>query len=102
MEVKINEDSEKKDKRNRGDNWTNEEKLELLDLIVPYGNVIENKATDADKNKLKKTAWESIHQNFSAKFGKKRSCTQIKVSYLSAFICLCIFLLIYSFVSPKI
>ena len=91
---KSTDDLEKKDtgKRNRGDNWSNEEKRELLDLIVPHGNIIENKATDADKNKQKKSAWEDIHANFTARFGNKRSVTQVKVSYLSAFICqLCIF-----------
>ena len=36
-EKKSTEDSEKKDKRNRGDNWSSEEKRELLDLIVPHG-----------------------------------------------------------------
>ena len=71
-EKKSNEDSAKKDKRNRGDNWTSEEKRELLELIVPYGNIIGKKKVEANKNKQNKSAWQD---DFFAKFGNKRSST---------------------------
>ena len=69
-----------KKSRARGENWTAEERMELLDIMKPYIKVIESKGSDTDRLTKKKQAWTQIHNSFCAKFGSTRTLQKVKVS----------------------
>ncbi|KAF0682206.1 myb/SANT-like DNA-binding domain-containing protein 3, partial [Aphis craccivora] len=51
------------DDKKRGKNFTETEKSILIDLILPYKNIIENIKTDGATNKEKDLAWSEIARN---------------------------------------
>ncbi|XP_050505177.1 uncharacterized protein LOC126883575 [Diabrotica virgifera virgifera] len=53
-------------KRERGKNYTEQEKENLLEIVKQYLNVIENKLTDGTSVKLKNEVWEVITEEFNA------------------------------------
>ncbi|XP_040068604.1 uncharacterized protein LOC115317348 [Ixodes scapularis] len=77
----VRSSSAQKQKRPRGENWDQTEKLRLLDLILPYVAVIEDKSNDHEVNvqKKKKRAWQVIDSNFRAESATKvRDLDRIK------------------------
>ncbi|KAJ4432500.1 hypothetical protein ANN_21120, partial [Periplaneta americana] len=53
-------------RRNGGKNFSEREKMLLLDIITEYKDVIENKTTDAVTNTLKHECWGKICHKFNA------------------------------------
>lgn len=71
------------DKKKRSQNFSNEEKITLLNIISLYKDLIENKHTDAISNKQKNEAWEKICNNFNSACpdSQHRSVTVLKKFY---------------------
>ncbi|XP_059220268.1 uncharacterized protein LOC106093181 isoform X2 [Stomoxys calcitrans] len=54
------------EKRHRSENWNDEDRELLKDLIKKRVKVIENKNTDTNTNKLKKAAWMELVDDFNS------------------------------------
>lgn len=57
---------EQKNKRSRSVNYTSEEKHVLLNIILKYKAIVENKKTDAVSNEQKMLGWKKIAEEFNA------------------------------------
>lgn len=69
-------------KRERGKNYTEQEKESLLEIIREYHHVIENKQTDGTTIKLKNDAWEVVTKQFNAMAQTgNRSSSQLRLLY---------------------
>lgn len=69
-------------KRERGKNYTDKEKENLLEIISGFGSIIENKQTDGASVKLKNETWEAISElyNSTSQTGV-RTASQLKLLY---------------------
>jgi len=59
-----------KDKRDRQANFTLSEEKSLVELVLKYGSIIENKETDSDIWKKKSETWELIDSAMVVSSGK--------------------------------
>lgn len=59
-----------KDKRERQANFTLLEEKSLVELVLKYGSIIENKETDSDIWKKKSETWELIDSAMVVSSGK--------------------------------
>ena len=65
--------------KNRGTNWTPEEKEYLFSILTPQLlAIIENKENDSNANKRKSAAWKSVYESFISKYGNRRTLQQVK------------------------
>ncbi|KAL1489612.1 hypothetical protein ABEB36_013560 [Hypothenemus hampei] len=71
----------RKNKRNRGSNFTKEDELLLLSEVQKFQNIIECKMSDEVNLSEKNEAWRKIEIGFNAKNGSHRSLEQIKIKY---------------------
>ena len=55
-----------KDVKNRSSNLTAADKERIVELVMIYRNVLENKQTDATNTQLKETAWKTVAREFNA------------------------------------
>ncbi|XP_012269632.2 fibrinogen silencer-binding protein-like isoform X1 [Athalia rosae] len=70
------------DKEKRGANFTKTEIDLLIDVILKYKHIVENKKTDATTWKDKNAAWEKISEEFNAVSGNfPRSTKRIRAKY---------------------
>lgn len=69
-------------KRERGKNYTDKEKEDLINIVSKYVNIVENKRTDIRTIKEKNVAWEKIVKEFCvlSQTGE-RSVAQLKMLY---------------------
>ncbi|KAL0850109.1 hypothetical protein ABMA28_011992 [Loxostege sticticalis] len=66
-------------KRQRSENWLEEDKYLLKELVKERVNAIENKNTDTNTNKRKVAAWADLQTTFNSMCaGMNRSITQLK------------------------
>lgn len=59
-----------KEKRERQANFSSSEEKLLVELVLKYGSVIENKETDSDVWKKKAETWELIDRSMVVSSGK--------------------------------
>ncbi|XP_017464967.1 PREDICTED: uncharacterized protein LOC108358256 [Rhagoletis zephyria] len=71
-------------KRNRGDNWTAEDKALLQELVRERVDIIENKNTDTNSNKSKQEAWRDLQESFNEICATKRTVIQLKSQWTIA------------------
>lgn len=72
------------DKRVRGENFTKSEVDTLIDIVLKYKNVIQNKRTDATTWKDKRDAWMAISTEFNATCGNfQQSAKMMRAKYES-------------------
>ncbi|XP_060065399.1 uncharacterized protein LOC132545723 [Ylistrum balloti] len=65
-------------RKSRGINWTHAEKIFLLHLCAAKARIIEEKKSDSNTLRMKAACWRIIYDQFSAKFGRKRTLVRIK------------------------
>ncbi|KAK4880499.1 hypothetical protein RN001_008645 [Aquatica leii] len=71
-------------KKARSENWLEEDKHLLLELVQERVRIIENKNTDTNTNNQKKTCWDSLLDSFNAMCnGKPRTVAQLKTQWSS-------------------
>lgn len=78
--------SEKKVKRERHPNYSDEETRLLVDLVLEQKHKIESKVSDASTWKGKNEAWETVALSFNARnptLNVKRDSTNLKIKYES-------------------
>lgn len=69
-------------KKNRGCNFTSEEKCILVNLIIKYKDIIENKKTDSATVREKDFAWNQVLNEFNGSVVvNKRTLKQLKSFY---------------------
>lgn len=69
-------------KRERGRNYTEMEKINLLDVMSNFMHIIENKKTDDNNARLKKETWDLIANKYNAiQQTGLRSGGQLKLLY---------------------
>ncbi|KAL1487964.1 hypothetical protein ABEB36_015345 [Hypothenemus hampei] len=73
--------NEKQDKRCRAPNYSQDEKMRLLNIISQVKDTIENKTTDAVTWHQKEEAWKQVTLKFNASSIVKRSVASIKNFY---------------------
>ncbi|XP_063824436.1 uncharacterized protein LOC135088214 [Ostrinia nubilalis] len=78
--IEINMENEKnKKKRQRSENWLEEDKNILMDLVRERVSIIENKNTDTNTNSKKLAAWADLLTSFNSMCtGGVRSLPQLK------------------------
>ncbi|KAK4887394.1 hypothetical protein RN001_003665 [Aquatica leii] len=59
-------DTENQAKRDRSSNWSEEEKLLLVNLITPHKKILENKQKLLSTNKQKEECWKKISDSFAS------------------------------------
>ncbi|KAH1021639.1 hypothetical protein HUJ04_011132, partial [Dendroctonus ponderosae] len=71
------------EKRQRSQNFCNDEKISLMDIIEKYKNIVENKKTDCISSNQKKKAWVQIANEFNAicPDSSFRDCNTLKKFY---------------------
>lgn len=69
-------------KRNRGKNYTEQEKNLLLDCMKPYINVIECQQTTKRANEQRDEAWEEIANIFNSHNGFPRDAKSLRSAYI--------------------
>ncbi|KAF2893217.1 hypothetical protein ILUMI_12956 [Ignelater luminosus] len=67
--------------KNRGCNYTEREKQELIDIIAKYKTIIENKKTDSISIKEKQECWNIIAQEYNIIVDRPRGTEQLKGCY---------------------
>lgn len=67
----------------RSANFTHEEKELLIDTVIKYKHIIENKKTNASTQKDKNQAWDHIALDFSANGTSLRTAKTLKGKYES-------------------
>ena len=66
-------------KKSRLSNLSYSDKFLLVELIVKYRNVIDNKKTDAVSSRMKEDCWRQLSEEFSAEsVGGRREWQQLK------------------------
>ena len=65
----------------RGKNFTIDDKDILIDIVMKYKDVIENKKTDATCNKSKNKCWDLITMEFNNQTGSSRNVRELKELY---------------------
>lgn len=65
-------------RKSRGINWTHDEKLFLVNLCSKRARIIEEKKSDSYTLRMKAACWKVIYDQFSARFGRKRTLVRIK------------------------
>ncbi|OWF39984.1 uncharacterized protein LOC110464352 [Mizuhopecten yessoensis] len=65
-------------RKSRGINWTHEEKVFLVRLCAAKARIIEEKKSDSNTLRMKAACWKVIYDQFSARFGRKRTLVRIK------------------------
>ncbi|KAK9670822.1 Myb/SANT-like DNA-binding domain, partial [Popillia japonica] len=68
-------------KRDRSANFSNEETRILVDLILKYKHIIENKKTDAITWKQKDAGWTRLTTEFNCQLSKNRTTKMLKIKY---------------------
>ncbi|KAG6460610.1 hypothetical protein O3G_MSEX012099 [Manduca sexta] len=69
-------------KRQRGENWLEEDKIKLTELVRQRVSVLENKNTDTNSNVRKVAAWNSLRESFNLICkGSPRTVTQLKAQW---------------------
>ena len=66
------------DKRERGQNWTYEEKIFLFNAIKERIDAIECKNVDSDSLKVKQEAWKEIYDEFCQRYGPFRELQRVR------------------------
>jgi hypothetical protein len=64
--------------RNRQENWSEDEKNALLDMIEENVVAIETKAADSSNLVAKKKAWKNVLELFQSKYGHGRDTIHLK------------------------
>ncbi|KNC21896.1 hypothetical protein FF38_14159 [Lucilia cuprina] len=69
------------DKKQRGKNFTNEEELLLVDLVMSQKHILENKKSDAVNWKIKNEAWMKFQESFKSQSGIHRPWKTLRGKY---------------------
>ena len=64
--------------KNRSSNLTAADKERILELVIKYRSVLENKQTDATNAQLKEAAWKALAKEFNATGSSARTHQQLK------------------------
>lgn len=67
--------------KSRGYNFTERERIELINIISKYRNILDNKKTDSITNKEKKEAWRKITLDYNACVERQRDEMNLKHCY---------------------
>ena len=80
----------RKNTKRRADNWSECEKLTLIQLVCDKVHIIEDKKTDANSVKKKAAAWNKIYDKFVALVtgDSKRIVKQLKEKNIFYGICM--------------
>ncbi|XP_033762812.1 uncharacterized protein LOC117344241 [Pecten maximus] len=65
-------------RKSRGINWTHDEKVFLVNLCAARARIIEEKRSDSNTLRMKAACWKVIYDQFSTRFGRKRTLVRIK------------------------
>ncbi|XP_037821207.1 uncharacterized protein LOC119610154 [Lucilia sericata] len=69
------------DKKQRGKNFTTEEELLLVDLVISQKHILENKKSDAVNWKIKNEAWMKLEECFKSQSGIHRPWKTLRDKY---------------------
>jgi len=69
-----------KDLKNRSSNLTAADKERIVELVMKYRSVLENKQTDATNAQLKETVWKTVAREFNATGSSARTHQLLKQS----------------------
>lgn len=69
------------EKRERSANFSHSEIRELVNIIMKFKHIIENKATDTCNIKQKQLAWTQVTNNFNAASLNTRNTKTLKMKY---------------------
>lgn len=70
-----------KRKREKGKNWSANDKTLLIDIVHEFRSVIENNATNSKSNQAKNLAWEQIGNKFNLTSEVQRSVESLQSTY---------------------